>query len=273
MTPHEFETPTRIRLFVELERGDVVLTARETSHTTVRCEGGEADQVIVRQQGEEISVVGPRRTGFLRTGSSITVSVDLPLDSDVHVETGSADLTAAGRLGSARVKTGSGELSFDEIGGPAMLQTGSGDITAARLGGEARLQSGSGDVRLGEAGGELAVSTGSGDVEVAHALAAASVKTGSGDLRVRRAESDVTLASGSGDLVVDHTQRGVVHAKGATSDVLVGIPEGVPVYSDISTVTGSVRSDIDGVGAPAEGQEYVEVHARTVSGDVQLRRV
>ena len=43
MTTHEFETPQRIRLFVELERGDVVLAARDTQRTVVRCEGTDAE--------------------------------------------------------------------------------------------------------------------------------------------------------------------------------------------------------------------------------------
>lgn len=35
-------------------------------------------------------------------------------------------------------------------------------------------------------------------------------------------------------------------------------------------VSGRVHSDLDGAGEPAEGQDYVELRAKTVSGDVVL---
>jgi len=38
-------------------------------------------------------------------------------------------------------------------------------------------------------------------------------------------------------------------------------------------VTGSIRSDLDSVGAPQDGQDHIELQARTVSGDILLRQV
>ena len=52
----------------------------------------------------------------------------------------------------------------------------------------------------------------------------------------------------------------------------IGIPAGTPVWADINTVTGSVRSNIESVGAPQEGQDHIELQARTVSGDIVLTR-
>jgi hypothetical protein len=52
----------------------------------------------------------------------------------------------------------------------------------------------------------------------------------------------------------------------------VGIPSGVPVWTDVSTLTGSVTSNLVGAGEPAEGQPYVELRAKTVSGDVRLEQ-
>lgn len=274
MSQHTFETHGPIKLYVDLERGDVRLWAADTTESTVTCTGHGADEVAVSQDGEVISVIGPRsRSGFLRNPPSIAVEVRVPTGSDVQIKTGSADVDASGTFGTGRVKTGSGDLQLEEFLGAAELQTGSGDIELTRAGGETRVQSGSGDIRVDDARDELIVSTGSGDVLVGHALGAATLKTGSGDLRVRRAETDVTLSAGTGDLVIEHAARGVLNLKGASSDVVVGVPAGLPVYSDVSTVTGSVHSEIQGVGAPEEGQDHLEVHAKTVSGDVTLRAV
>ena len=117
------------------------------------------------------------------------------------------------------------------------------------------------------------MSTGSGDVEVGSTNAKAVVKTGSGDLKVVTANADISLATGSGDLSIGTARRGHVSLKGASSDLEIGIPAGTPVWVDINTVTGSIRSGIESVGAPQEGQEHVELQARTVSGDITLREV
>ena len=99
------------------------------------------------------------------------------------------------------------------------------------------------------------------------------VKTGSGDLKVVTANSDISLSTGSGDVNIVTARRGRVSLKGASSDVEVGIPSGTPVWADINTVTGSIHSNIESVGAPQEGQDHVELQARTVSGDITLNQV
>jgi len=99
------------------------------------------------------------------------------------------------------------------------------------------------------------------------------VKTGSGDLKVASANADISLATGSGDLEIGAVRRGRVNVKGASSDVRIGIPAGTPVWADINTVTGSVRSNLESVGAPKEGQDHVELQARTVSGDIFLSEI
>ena len=62
-------------------------------------------------------------------------------------------------------------------------------------------------------------------------------------------------------------------AKGASGDVRVGIPSGLPVWTDLSTVSGSIRSSLEGAGQPAEGQDHVELRAKTVSGDIVLTQI
>ena len=103
--------------------------------------------------------------------------------------------------------------------------------------------------------------------------AATVIKTGSGDLQVNRSEGDVSLTTASGDLTIGTAPRGKVTAKNVSGDVRVGIPAGTPVWTDINTVSGSVRNNLTSVGKPAKDQDYVELRASTVSGDVHLRQV
>jgi DUF4097 and DUF4098 domain-containing protein YvlB len=107
---------------------------------------------------------------------------------------------------------------------------------------------------------------------VASAEDTVTVKSGSGDMRVRDAHRDLSLNTASGDLVVDVMHRGQLSARNVSGDISVGVPAGVPVWTDVSTMTGSVTSGLAAVGEPADGQDHVEVRATTVSGDVELRQ-
>jgi DUF4097 and DUF4098 domain-containing protein YvlB len=274
MTQHHFETHEPVDLFVEIGKGTVAITATETTESRVEIDGRDADQVDVRQSGNQISVVAPRqRSGFFGGDSRLDVAITVPLLSELAVKTGSADINVAGTVGTSRLKTGSGDVSTADLDGPAHVETGSGNVAIAVANAELRIKSGSGTVRVRHAESAVAVSTGSGDVEIGTANGPAAVKTGSGDLKVVDANTDVSLATGSGDLVVGTARRGRFTMKGASGDVHIGIPAGVPVWTDISTLSGSIRSTLQSAGEPAEGADHVELRAKTVSGDVVLTQV
>ena len=271
---HTFDTDGPIELAVEIPRGFVTLVAAEVSATEVVVNGDRADEVEVRQHGQQISVIAPRvRVGFFATDPSYDVHVTLPSDSQVSCRTGSADVDASGRYGSSQFRSGSGSLDVEEFAAPAVVESGSGDIRIHQAHGELKVKSGSGDVSVGAATSAVAASTGSGDVEIGQASGPLVVKTGSGDLRVATADSDLTMMTGSGDVVVSRLNRGKFTLKGASGDVSIGIPAGVPVWTDITSVSGRVRSDLVGAGEPAEGQDYIELRARTVSGDLVLKQL
>lgn len=262
-----------VDLYVELGEGSVHVTAAATTsgEARVRVTGDEADQAVVELAEDRVSVVGPRRrAGFLGGDRSLVVEVAVPAGSRVVVRTGSAGLAVDGPVGPTQLRTGSGDVRVEQLPAPATVETGSGRVDVERTGGELRVKSGSGDVRVGTAGAALSVSTGSGAVTVGRNDAPVAAKTGSGDLVVAEAHDDVTLATGSGDLRIGSALRGRVTVKGASGDVRVGVPAGTPVWTDVSSLTGRVGSRLPGTGAPTEGQDHVEVRARTVSGDVLL---
>ena len=269
----QFETTGPISLYVEIGKGRVRVIAGDTQDVTLDVEGQDADDVDVSFENGRLTVIGPKLDSWFGKSRDLDVTVQLPIDSDVAVKTGSADIEVSGQVNDARLKTGSGDVTCDTFSGGALVETGSGDVGVAEAHAELNVKSGSGDVSVGTCLGNLQVSTGSGDVEVGTSNARAVVKTGSGDLHVVTANADVSLATGSGDLTIGTARRGKVSAKGASSDVLIGIPAGTPVWADINTVTGSIRSDLESVGAPQEGQDHIELQARTVSGDILLRQV
>jgi DUF4097 and DUF4098 domain-containing protein YvlB len=274
MTEHEFETPSPIRLYAELGRGRLEVAATGTTTTRVRVEGSDADQVLVHQNDDEVNVIAPQhRGGFVSREGEYFVTIELPTGSDLRARTGSADVVLTGALHACQARTGSGDVELDTTTGPTLVETGSGEIAIERADAELRLKSGSGDVRIGHADSATSISTGFGDVRIGTSAGPTAVKTGSGDVQVTDSHGDLSLTTGSGDLVVHSAHRGRLGANGASGDLHVGIPAGVPVFTDVYTLTGDIRSDLVGAGEPQEGDDYVEVRAKTASGDVTLHQL
>ncbi len=267
-----FSTPHPVSLLVELRSGDLTVTTAETDQTVVDVVGGHEDDVSVDQHGDEIAVVARGSRGALfGSGPRVSVTVTLPHESRLETKLGSADVRVEGRLGDCSLRSGSGDLRLESVAA-ASVETGSGDLQVGTVTGRLQVKSGSGNITVERLGGAAQISTGSGDVLVGSSAEPLVVKSGSGDLRVREAGHDVALNTASGDLVVDRMLRGRLSAKNASGDIGVGVPTGVPVWTDISTMTGSVRSNLHGAGEPAEGQDYLELRARTVSGDITLEQ-
>lgn len=269
---HEtFHTEGPSSLYVEIGAGTVQVHAAGATTTEIRVEGRDADEVTVEQRGEQIVVIAPpRRGGFFGFGSDLTVTAHVPVGSDLATKLGSADLEVTGTIAAGRLKSGSGEVRAEEIAGDADVLSGSGDVEVGTSLGNLRVKTGSGSVRVGRASGAVMTTSGSGRVEIRAAEGETATKTGSGDVWVGTARGDLSMTSASGDLEVGCIASGVVRAKTASGDVSVAVPTGTPVWTDISCLTGSVRSALQSTGKPAEGQSHVEVRATTVSGDVVL---
>jgi DUF4097 and DUF4098 domain-containing protein YvlB len=268
MPEYTFDTPEPVQLHVENGSGHIDVTAADVTATAVRVEGKYADQVQVVHDRGRVSVVAPKTRVLF--GDKLNMDIVVPTDSSLVAKSGSADIRVTGQLATASVKSGSGDVSLERLTGSGSIDTGSGDVSLAEVGGELRVRSGSGDVAAAQLGGATSISTGSGDISVEHSVAPVVVKTGSGDLQIAHAEADVTMTTGSGDTLIRAVTRGRITSKAASGDVRIGVPAGTPVWTDISTVSGAVRSGLEGVGEPEPGADFVEVRATTVSGNVHL---
>ena len=268
-----FDTTGHVSLYVETGSGEVVVQTHAEDRVLVRVDGDDAEEAAVEQRGDKIVVIGPqRRGGFFSGNRRLDVHVTVPDGTDLTTKLGSADLVARGSLGVAALRSGSGDIRLETAGSEVQIESGSGDVSLGVVAGDLRTKAGSGNVSVRELGGAGTISTGSGDVDVQHASGDVHVKTGSGNLRVHNPEGDVSLSTASGDLTVDLMGTGQLAAKNVSGDIRVGVPGGVPVWTDISTLSGSVRSNLSGAGQPEEGQEFLELRAKTVSGDIVLEQ-
>lgn len=268
-----FNTPEPIVLHLEIGAGQVAVHAGDTTETLIEVTGKLAEETHVEQEGRTVSVVAPKQRGTGIFGSnSLRVTATIPAGSDLSSLLGSADLRVDGPVGECSLRTGSGDVTM-EAARVVEVTTGSGDVRIERIDGDLVTKCGSGDLVIGLLGGASQVVSGSGDITVQHAVGPMSAKTGSGDLVVAEAGDEVSATGASGDLHIRLARRGTIQARTASGDITVGVLSGVPVWTDLHSVSGSVRSDLEPLGEPGEGQDYVELRTRAVSGDVYVRHV
>lgn len=267
-----FDTPTPITLYVEVGAGTVTVDAQEgATQTQVTVEGAASESTVIERRADHVVVQAPRRrAGLLGKDAHTTVTVTLPSRSKLITKLASADLVARGRFASTKVRSGSGDVRIDDLVADAVVECGSGDLELRNAEGDLRVKSGSGTVAVQRTQASAVISTGSGSVTLGIAEGETVVKSGSGDLRIGDAHTELSLNSASGDLTVGAMRRGTVQAKAVSGDVRIGVPAGIPVYTDVSSVTGRVTSDLQGAGRPGAGQEFVTVRASSVSGDIHL---
>jgi Putative adhesin len=270
---HEIPASGPVEAYVELRSGDLRVSAAQTDIVTIELTGSRADSVVVEADETRLSIVEPNRSGFLSGRGDLTVTLVVPERSALACKLGSATVRATGELGAVRIATGAGDVRLGTVLGPALVKTGAGDIGVEALGAESDLKAGAGTISVGRATAPLQLKTGAGSIDVGEAAAPVTLKSGSGDLSVGSATQDTTLSTATGDIRVARMTRGQASLKNVTGSIRLGIPDGTPVWTDISTSTGRVQSTLTPTGAPTEGQDHVEVRARSMSGDIYLERL
>jgi putative adhesin len=269
---HVFDTPGKVALKIGLGGGQVSVETDDVGQTTVDVEALRDDEVTreaiaamtieARERGgvHEVVVEAPKRSqgwlGALGRGPKIGVRVRCPHDADVRVNTSSADIEVDGRSGDVEVNTASGDVSLEHVTGTLKVNSASGDVSVHEIGAAGAIKTASGDVRVQRAHGTLSANLVSGDFELGEAF------------------DDISIATVSGDQEVA-ALRGGERAKvqSVSGDVRVGIAPGLRLWIDGSSVSGSIRSDLELEDAPADEEgPVVELRARTVSGDVQIVR-
>lgn len=209
----------------------------------------------------EISWSEPARRLVVRSSQELPlrmvpleVTITAPRGSRIAARTGAGDVTVTGVAGWAAVRTGAGSATLEAVDGDADVTTGSGDVAVGPVSGRTRVRTGSGAIRLADLRGASDVKAGSGDVELGVVSGDLGVRTGSGDLRIADARSGrYELTTGSGEL-------------------RVGVHAGVTAELDLSSGSGSARSDLEVGGTAPTGGVAVHVRGRTGSGDVLVTR-
>lgn len=274
---HRFPADGPIGLTVEQRSGDVVVTAADDA-TEILVElrpaghDGEdlAHRTLVEHRPGALRIEVPRTTSLLGRSTSVDITVTVPTGSRVDAQAGSGDLRLDGRFADVAAKCGSGDIAVDTCS-DLQLTTGSGDVYVTETAG-ARVRTGSGSIRFGTAGGTVELESGSGSIDVEQSLSSGRVSAASGDIRLAAVDGRVELKTASGDITAHRAVEGELRARSASGNVTVGIVTGTAAHLDVSSISGSIHSDLDHTDAPAETDRALLLAITTVSGSVRLLR-
>ncbi len=224
--------------------------AGAAGEVAVTVDANHAEQFDVSQLGDTISVRPP--SGWLSRGGKAHVSVVVPIRTDMTVNVSTAEVNLRGELGALRVRSASSDVAIDGAG-RVEAHSASGDLRIGAAG-DVHASTASGDIHLGTVGGALTASSASGDVTAERVGGNVEVGTTSGDVRLKRCDGD--------DIGV----------KTVSGDITIGLPSGIRVVPDISTLSGSTSLPKGPVAAADVVRRTVRLRARSVSGDVRVER-
>jgi DUF4097 and DUF4098 domain-containing protein YvlB len=258
-----FPTPEPIVAHIEVVAGSVRLTAGDRLDTVVDVRPRDPSRASDVRAAEHARVefgngrltvaAGPKLLALGR-GGAVNVDIALPSRSRLQASTASADVQADGPLGDCRFSSASGRVTLDVVEGDLKADTASGDVGATSVLGCVSISTASGDAVVQALDGEL------------------NFQAASGGLTVGSLRGNVRAQTASGSTVVTTAVNGSLSVRTGSGDVEIGVPHGTAARLDVSTSSGAVRNRLQPSEGPADGDRTLDVHARTGSGDIVVRR-
>ncbi len=251
MRQETFSTPGPVKLEISIPVGDIDVETVDGDTTAVELEvrGRDAEelerdaQIELRPRGDRYEVVVAAHRGrgisFLRgRNGEYLVRVSVPHGAEVEANLASADIEGRGRYGDVEINTASGDVEFERIDGEARVDSASGDVQIERV-------------------------------------ASAKINSASGDIRINETASGVDVNTASGDVDLRSVEAGEVKVNSASGDVEVGVAKGSRLWVEAQSLSGETSSELElESGSPIASDEgpLVELKARTLSGDINVRR-
>ncbi len=262
---YTFDNPGPVSADLRIAGGQINVDTTETETITVSVEPMDgstqsreaAEQTRVSLDGKQLIVHQPDHKGWaLFRWPKLSITVRLPQDSALTIKAASADIRCNG--------------IYREV----VVQSASGDVWVDRVTSNLSNRSASGDLNVGWVGGSVQAHTASGNIKIQHVGRDADVNSASGDIEVGQLQGSIRGKTASGDVRIGCASQGEVKVNSVSGDVDLGILAGTGVWLEVSSVSGRTTSELSmgGDSVPPTGAS-LKVRVRTVSGDIELRRV
>ena len=274
-----FPTNGLVSVHIEVDRGyvDIVCSRRADAVVTVTpgnsARSGDraaAEQILVDQKGQLISVSGPARRSVFGSRASVNILIELPEASDITAHITYGSLRVTGLVGKVQARLEYGDASI-ETSARLSLHGGHGEMLIGRVDGDADVTLASGSVRIGQVGQGLRVKGGHGSVDVGTVCGYADIST-AGTIELGTAGDALSVRSACGGVRIRDLVRGTARVEASHGTVHLGVRKGRAVWLDASSEHGTVRSDLASDPGPAGDEEALELRVHTNHGDIVVQR-
>ncbi|MFB4421397.1 DUF4097 domain-containing protein [Streptomyces sp. QL37] len=283
-----FETPDPISVHLSIAAGDVEFRADDRTETVVEVRPSNsseasrraAEETKVDYSGGKLQIRGPkpRRRLFGKqknvettSDESIHVAINLPTGSRVQGDAAVGCVDAQGRLGAFRFESGCGDIRIEETTG-LRLEAGLGNVTVKRVQGDVDITVAQGKLRIADIDGSATIENLSGVTKVGHVARGLTVQATNGDVSVGRADGDVKVKNANGDVQVSEVTRGSITLETAHGSIEVGVHEDSAAHIDAQALVGGVRNSLNSADGPGTSDETVNLHLRTLVGQIDIHR-
>lgn len=246
-----WEVGERPSLDIRVPVGTVEVYTGDAGAIQLTIDANDVDEFEIFKSGDRISVRHPSKWG--RRSRNTRLVAHVPAGTDVELSSTSGDVRLSGRLGVVRVHTASGTIDVGDAG-RLDATTASGDVSCGHVSGDAHLSSISGTCTLHRVGGRF-------DATLT-----------SGDMRLDVCDGDMTIVSTSGDVLVGRCGGNDIAVRSISGDVRVGLPSGIRVEADISTLSGRALLPDPASSTDHAERRPVRLQLKTVSGDIRVER-
>lgn len=273
-----FDTPSPVRVVLSLVFGQVRIVASDRAETMVEAYPRDSDDQDDVRTAEQLRIDyadGRLHVNVPESGGSdgaVIVVIAVPTGSSLHGRGMAADFFGAGELGECRLSTGLGHIRLHRTGS-VQLTAALGDITVDRAAGTVEVTADHCDVRVGLIEGRTTISSkGEGDATVGEVHGVARLHADKGAIRISRAHTDVEARVTHGDIDVGEVVRGSVVAATTFGSIRVGVAETSSALLSLDSATGKVYTSLSLLEPCEQPDEVVSVQARTVIGDIVVKR-
>jgi Putative adhesin len=273
-----FDTPSPVRVLLSLVFGQVRIEASDRAETTVEAYPRDIDDQEDVRAAEQLQidyadgrlVVNVPEPGG--SGGAVVVVIAVPTGSSVHGQGTAVDFLGVGELGECRLSTGLGHIRLNRTGS-LQLAAALGDITVDHAVGAVEATADRGDIHLGLIEGSARLSAkGEGDATVGEVRGTIRLHAEEGAIRINRVYADVEARTTHGDIDVGEVVRGSVVTTATFGSILVGVAGTGNARLSLDSAAGTVYTALSLLDACEQADEIVRVQARTVFGDIVVKR-
>lgn len=276
-----YATPTPIDLAIKLPVGAITVIASERADTVVTVTPTNPDKAVDRRGAEETTVTfdgarlvitGPKpRLSWIGPSESVDVRVELPTGSRLTADISVGCLEAQGHLGATRIKNSTGPVDVDATG-DLWVRASHGSANVGVVDGTAEITADHGEIRIDTVTGDAAVKASHGSVHLGRTGGMVEAKLSYGNLDIGAARGGVSARTAYGSIRLGAVSGGAIDLESGFGPIVVGVPDGVAAWLDLSARDGRVRNDLAADQPPAADQPSVAVRARTRFGNITIER-